>query len=651
MKTYCMCKHLLYILLLIISAPAFIKADNAVLLNKYTNSKNAAATDSIAVDSLFKWIYIIYTKDAKLADSLSSDFLNYSKQHPDNMYLKAKANLLKGYVLDGKGYSVEMIHYLTTAINSFNKDIPSINLCFAYQVLAGAYERSGNYDLANNAGKKGLQMAELLNNNVLINNSYSFLGINYNIEKKHEEAKKMFMKLIPINEKANNKRDLTKAYLNTGTSYRNLEKYDSALYYNQKGLDIAIEENNWYNIAYGYNDIGSIYLRKTEYEKAISYLQKAEQIRKENDEADELAWTYMFLGDCYTGLKRYTDATKTYNKVVALALQNSNKKHRSEAYQRLAEMYHDYKKLDSAYFYHNKYIVLKDSIVQEEGKMSTEALIASYQLEEKEKNIQLLNEKERTSRLEVQQHRTILLIAIAGIVVLLFVLFIVIRLRKQRIAKLTLEAQLAEEAAKRSAIEILQKEKERISRDLHDNVGGQLSYVLYSLEDLNHENVQTRSEVSKDVSSSVRNIISNLRETIWAINDEEISINDLSDRLKVYARNMFKNSKTKVRFAEDIKSDKKMISLTGLNLYRICQEIINNSFKHAKAEELIITINSAETITIIIKDNGKGFNIEGSKNNGFGLSNIKSRADETGIKLNLQSEESKGTIYTLIVHL
>lgn len=643
--------HRLSLFIFLFIASTIFSQENVTLqlLNKYSKLKSTSPTDSMSTDSLFKWIYLIGIKNAELADSLSDDFVNYSKKHPDNLYLKAKAYLSKGHANGFRGNNAETIHDLTTAINAFNKDVPSINLCFAYQVLAGVYYRTGNIELADENEKKGLKMAEALNNPVLINNSYNALGVMYNQEKKYEEAKLMFMKLITIAEKANSKPDLTKAYLNTGTTYRNLEKYDSALYYNEKGLAAAIEVGDWFDIAYGYNDIGSIYLRKNEYDKAIPYLQKAEQIRIEHNETAELVWTYAFIGDCYIGLKKYTDAKNAYNKAITLTLHNNNKRQRYEIYQRLGEMFLDYKKLDSAYFYNAKYIQLRDSVIQEERKTSTEALIASYQLEEKEKNILLLNEKERINQLEFQKQRTILVIAISGIVVLLFVLFIVLRLRKQRIAKLILEARLAEEAAKRTAIESLQKEKERISRDLHDNVGGQLSYVLYSLEDLNNSDEQVRKEVSKNINLSVRNVIGNLRETIWAINDEEININTLSDKLKVYTRNMFRNSKTKVSFVEDIKTNKKISSLTGLNLYRICQEIINNAFKYAKAEELTIIINSAEEITIVIKDNGVGFDINNSISNGYGLLNIKSRAEETGIKLNLKSEKGKGTTYTLIV--
>jgi signal transduction histidine kinase len=199
------------------------------------------------------------------------------------------------------------------------------------------------------------------------------------------------------------------------------------------------------------------------------------------------------------------------------------------------------------------------------------------------------------------------------------------------------------------AAQKMQKEKERISRDLHDNVGGQLSYVLYSMDGVNIEDKEKRSAVISDINESVRSVISNLRETIWAINDEAISVNDFSDKLKVYVRSMFRNTGTKIIFNEKIENNIQLNSFVGLNLYRICQEIINNAFKHAQATELNITIASDDRVTIGISDNGVGFELNEDKENSFGLTNIKSRAAETKISLDVKTKPGAGTSYVLIV--
>ena len=93
----------------------------------------------------------------------------------------------------------------------------------------------------------------------------------------------------------------------------------------------------------------------------------------------------------------------------------------------------------------------------------------------------------------------------------------------------------------------------------------------------------------------------------------------------------------------------KLNSLVGLNLYRICQEIINNAFKHSKATELIVNIKSENDVTIEIMDNGVGFDLDAVSKDGFGLANIKSRASEVGISLELESKLQSGVKYKLVV--
>ncbi len=112
---------------------------------------------------------------------------------------------------------------------------------------------------------------------------------------------------------------------------------------------------------------------------------------------------------------------------------------------------------------------------------------------------------------------------------------------------------------------------------------------------------------------------------------------------------MFRNTETKITFTENIQKNSQLNSFVGLNLYRICQEIINNAFKHSKATELIVNVKSENNVMIEIIDNGVGFDLETVSKDGFGLANIKSRASEVGITLELESKLNCGVKYKLLV--
>lgn len=238
-----------------------------------------------------------------------------------------------------------------------------------------------------------------------------------------------------------------------------------------------------------------------------------------------------------------------------------------------------------------------------------------------------------------EQNRLILLI-----VIIAFLLFVAVALwlfNRNNLRKKQHELQM---------LQNLQDDKERIARDLHDNVGGQLSYIIYSLDGINDEDSEKRHEVTDSINQSVKSVIGSLRETIWAISDANISIQDFSDKLKVFAKNMFKHSKTKINFTENIKTERELNALLGLNLYRICQEILNNAFKYANADEVKINVQcKKEKLFITIHDNGIGFDVTQKCNEHYGLQNIKKRADEFGISLSLETEIGKGTRYALKV--
>lgn len=604
--------------------------------------------DSLIVDSVFKTIYIIHHQDVNLADTLSKSFLKNAIASNDN-YLKAKAYLIRGIVCDAKDLSIESINNLNISIKFFDENIPSKNLCFAYQLLALQYKRTGNFNLTEKYAIKALALAIQLKNNVLITNSYNFFGVNYNREKKYKKAKYFFHKVIQYRLMDNDINGLANAYLNIGISCRNLGELDSSLYYANNAVKIAIDNKNNYNIAFSYNDIGATYLLENKIDSAIKYLEKSKLIREESNDNFELSYTYGFLANAYEKIKQHDKALLYYYKSKDLSLKTNNQKQLHECYSQLSNYFLKLKKFDSAYIYQAKHALIKDSLFLIDKILSSDALIASYRFSDNEKEIKLLNETTKNQKLKIQKQKLYLVLIAIGIAFLITIVILIIRSRKQSADKLLLEFKLEQESNKRAIDDKIQQEKERISRDLHDNVGGQLSYILYSLDDIDNDDKQKRLDLSKNINETIRSVIANLRETIWAINDENITISNVSDKLKMYTRQMFKNTNTKVIFEETILNDICLNSLIGLNLFRICQEIINNTFKYAQANELKIIIKSDSKIEINISDNGKGFDIKSINLDTYGLKNIKSRADESLIAVNFNSIINKATTYSLVI--
>ncbi len=201
----------------------------------------------------------------------------------------------------------------------------------------------------------------------------------------------------------------------------------------------------------------------------------------------------------------------------------------------------------------------------------------------------------------------------------------------------------------------LESERIRIARDLHDNVGAQLSYLItnidWMLENPDALNEQETNKRLSNLSETGKQAILTLRQTIWAINNKELSVEDLADRFKQFALKMMAFNKIiQLHVEEDIDESMMLGPGVALNLFRICQEAFNNCIKHSNCSNIKITIksNSTQRFFFKLEDDGIGFNPEQKNNTGhYGLQNMYSRAEETCSKLNIDSTPGAGTRITL----
>jgi signal transduction histidine kinase len=116
-------------------------------------------------------------------------------------------------------------------------------------------------------------------------------------------------------------------------------------------------------------------------------------------------------------------------------------------------------------------------------------------------------------------------------------------------------------------------------------------------------------------------------------------------------RNRLQNlNLSKIIFEEHFKIDKALNPAFALNLFRICQETINNAFKHANATEIYVSVEQREKIIITISDNGVGFNKDNlQENNQYGLTNLFSRAKAINASINIESAINQGCKITIVV--
>ncbi|GAB2585419.1 hypothetical protein GCM10027190_38040 [Spirosoma areae] len=185
-------------------------------------------------------------------------------------------------------------------------------------------------------------------------------------------------------------------------------------------------------------------------------------------------------------------------------------------------------------------------------------------------------------------------------------------------------------------------EKERIARDLHDNVGAHLAFVVTNLTHISGQaekqpilNGRQWATQLRTVVNYTREAVKLLRETIWAIHQESFTVEEFSERLNQYInRYVHETDGLHVDVHVAGAQTYRLTSTQVLNLFRIVQEALNNVMKHALATQAMVELHVHEDghLNLRIHDNGQGFD----STNGvvleqhYGLRNMQTRAEELG---------------------
>lgn len=202
----------------------------------------------------------------------------------------------------------------------------------------------------------------------------------------------------------------------------------------------------------------------------------------------------------------------------------------------------------------------------------------------------------------------------------------------------------------------LDKERTRISRDLHDELGSSLNYISMSLGDLGRtgeirtEEFQTRlGKIAQFAVCTVRS----LDEIVWAVNPRNDSLRSLVEYATQFAAELFEDRNIRCRFRiADNLPQLQLTPETRHHLFLAVKEALGNALVHAHPTEVQLAVNTAGTcVEIFIRDNGAGFNRQAVEANGGcnGLRNMRQRMEAIGGRLAIETEPGKGTTVRLIV--
>ncbi|HET9823885.1 MAG TPA: histidine kinase [Chitinophagaceae bacterium] len=520
--------------------------------------------------------------------------------------------------------------------------------------LARSYGYIGNYNKSIEYFYKALQLSEELGDKKEMARSLQYIGAHYDNFNDHETGLKYLQEAASLNLELGNKFDFAQNNTTIGEIYLEEGNYAEARKRFFQSLKIYEERGA---PAYGINwcsgDIAEIYekegdsaytagaknVSKEKYNEALALrkiiLKRAEEIKRPQQVADN----EIEIGKIYFKLSQLSMAEKYLFEALRLSRKSGRKEALVTSYLFLSQLDSAEHNPAKAYEHYKLYTLYRDSLFNNESAQELSFYKVQSDIEKEEEEIKLLSTQNKLSMAIAEKEKQRKKIIYASIMaILVFGSYGVYRY----IGRKKLQNQQ----------EVL-KERLRISRELHDEVGSTLSGIaMYSHLTKQQINASKIEEVEKSLSNiqqSANDMIHKLSDIVWLVNPEKDSFPKLIERLEEFAADIarIKNMEVKINVQKELMA-------TGLpvdkrrNIYLFCKEAITNAIKYSDAAVIELTIKELENgrIDFSISDDGKGFDPSNVRK-GNGLVNMQQRAEEMNAHFSLRTGTGHGTTLTM----
>lgn len=639
-------KHLLFSLVIVLLS-FFVQAQDANALIEKLKSElktNPDAKKTATIYSDLTWYYsnvsidsaLNYGKKAIIESTKLADSILIAQVYSDvgavyfrkGDYQNSKANYFNAYkIRKAKNDFGGMAKVNANLANIYSKEGNKKEALKTYLESIDYFEKTGNQD----AGS--LTKANI--------------GYLFNEIRNYPKAMRYLKEAISYQEKNNIESGLCTSYLTLGNVYLRIKDTTNALLSYNKCIKFSKETGNKISLASALVNIGGIKSHQQKSQEANSFLSKSKQIRDSlNIQNNESAFFLLMIKQKILH-SQFNEAKNDLLKLKESYENSPNEKEGLlETYNYLIATYGYLNMPDSVNFYNDKSSKLQVEILEAKVIQQTNELETKYQTAKKEK---LLLQKEAEAK-----HRNTLLIGISALAFFIALIgFLIYRQQKLKNTQQAQEYKLKKAITKIETQNKLQEQRLNISRDLHDNIGSQLTFIISSVDNIKYAFEITNEKLDgklSNISNFAKETIVELRDTIWAMNSNEISHEDLEIRINNYIEKA-KEAKDKISFSfaiDPVLKIQKLTSVQGMNIYRTIQEAVNNAIKYSNANVISINAKKVKTQTIItIQDNGSGFDIETTEK-GNGLQNMQKRIEEIGGKLDITSS-NEGTRVEILI--
>ena len=540
------------------------------------------------------------------------------------------------------------------ALVSSNKQRP-----FRYQAAmmlnryAAIYQQRQRYD---SAVAHYLQAAaiftELQEENNIIYSYYNLSGI-YRFLNEYDKAVYYARETRRIALKTNNAEFIVRSLIALSDAYVSTEAYDSVLLTATTGLQLAGTHQMTFAIGKFNALLGNYYAKKTgQYDTALLHYNTALSIFNTINTRYDIAIVLQEMGSACLKRKDYASAIKYLKQARELAKDLQLDQVLQPCLKDLVQAEELSGNTGESFAYLKEYVAVNDSLQNRNNRKIVNELEIKYQMQKKE--AQLLSQQKT-----IWQKNTLNYILIAGAFILLVIFLLYYRtyrqkqkLQQQRISELETEKKLT---ATEAVLKGEEQERTRLAKDLHDGLGGMLSGIKFSMNTMK-SNLLMSPQHTQAFERSMDMLDSSIREMRRVAHNmmpEALVKFGLDMALKDFCNEIDQSGALRINYQSIGMQDVLIDQTRAIAIYRIVQELINNTMKHAAAKTAIVQLTKTNgQVVVTVEDDGKGFDtaiLLYSK--GAGWSNIQHRVEFLKGKIDIKAATGSGTSVLIEINL
>ena len=523
----------------------------------------------------------------------------------------------------------------------------TLNMGIAYITLGERYNFKSDYETGIAYSLKGLRIIERLDTSsrtrATLNAS---MAANYLMIKDYKKSIEFGKKAEILDRKNKNYKSLTSTLLNLGNAYDALGQDIKAIEAYKESLSLCDKYNFPSFVAMNCEGMVEIMDRQNKLDQVKYYAEKGLATAIKIADNFNIMSCYQNLSIYYLKTNQHAKAKELLFKALDISKANDYKEARGIISQSLSNVLYAEHEYALASQYQREAIKIKEDIFTESMAQKHANEEVKFETEKKENQIKL-------QTAEIRQKNILNYFLIAGTIAFLAISILSYRnykhrqkLQQAKIDELETEKQLT---ATEAVLKGEEQERTRLAKDLHDGLGGMLSGIKFSLNNMKENLIMTPDNVHAFERSidMLDSSIKEMRRVAHNMMPEILVKYGLDAALKEFCAEMDRSGMLHVNYQSVGMQKADIPQTTSIAIYRIVQELLNNTMKHANAKNVLVQLHQSDQeklLAVTVEDDGNGFDTNLlAKSGGMGWLNIKNRIEFLKGKVDLQSAPGKGT--------